>query len=57
MMRKNHICVGCGSTFSKKEAEQRGFESWLKNKAGRDARSVAAGITRQKILGTSEMLP
>ena len=37
--------------------EEEVFESSRERTAGRDIMSVAAGITSQRILGASEMLP
>ena len=47
---KNHICVGCGNVSLVKDRRRRG----RRIKAGRNTRSVAAGIDSQRML---EILP
>ena len=44
--QKNHMYVGCGNTFSKKDTLQRGFESRLKKK-NRQEYKVSGSWNRQ----------
>ena len=37
------MCVACGKIFSKKEAEQRGFECWLEQKSREEYKVSGSG--------------
>ena len=56
--RGRTICTGdVGILSSRKKQSKEASSAGCRRKAGRNTRSVAAGIASQRILGASEMLP